>query len=169
LGYSQTEIENVQARWSLRFPDDLVDLLQARRPLFPGGFDWIRSPASEIKRAIEWPFEGFLFDLEENDLWWPEWGERPATSGERREKLTEELSKAPKLIPLFGHRYLPDTPSQRGNPVFSVHQSDVIYYGSDLHDWLIREQDGWEKGTPIDIAKPRREIRFWSEAVRRNI
>jgi hypothetical protein len=43
----------------------------------------------------------------------------------------------------------------------------VIYYGSNLSDWLIREthHNGDWTGLPAIIAK---EIPFWSEVVRRN-
>jgi hypothetical protein len=78
------------------------------------------------------------------------------------------FAAAPRLIPLDGHRYLPETPHERGNPVFSVYQSDVIYYGADLADWVRREDLGWDVGIPIDPARPPKEIPFWSEAVRRN-
>lgn len=113
---------------------------------------------------LDWPYEGFLFDVRENELWWPEWGPKPKSQVEEAKQLTEVFAKAPKLIPLVGHRYLPETPFERGNPVFSVHQSDVIHYGADLADWLVRETSGWD----IEVMRMPKEIPFWSEAVRRN-
>lgn len=59
---------------------------------------------------------------------------------------------------------LPQQPYERSNPVFSICQTDVICYGTDLEDWIARERSGWS-------AKPWRrikEIRFWSEALRKN-
>jgi len=59
---------------------------------------------------------------------------------------------------------LPEEPYERGNPVFSVYQTDVIHYGANLQDWIERERvDLSEKPWP-----PLKEIRFWSEAVRKN-
>jgi hypothetical protein len=168
VGYSQSELEDIQDRWKLRFPPDLLELMQEQRPLRAGGFDWITTSAEEIKRVIYWPFEGLLFDIKENDLWWPEWGERPISEADQAARLSEILAKAPKLIPLYGHRYLPETPKERGNPVFSVYQSDVIYYGADLADWIDHEDGGWKVGQGIDPMKPPKEIPFWSEVVRRN-
>jgi hypothetical protein len=69
-------------------------------------------------------------------LWWPEWGEEPASPDARKEVLRSVVSHAPKLIPLIGHRYLPEEPHEAGNPVFSVYQSDVIYYGANLTDYF---------------------------------
>src|SRR5687768_2519321 len=105
MGYSQDELDDVQARWNLRFPPDLVDLLREHRPLM-GGFDWISSDPAIIENCLRWPFEGFCFDLEHNDLWWPEWGEKPPDLRQQRERLAEIFSGAPKLIPLFSHRYI---------------------------------------------------------------
>lgn len=77
MGYTQAELEDVQDRWKLRFPPDLLELMRKRRPLMPRGFDWLKTPSAEIQRILEWPFEGLWFDVQENELWWPEWGEKP--------------------------------------------------------------------------------------------
>ena len=45
-------------------------------------------------------------------------------------------AQAPRLIPLISHRYLPETANETGNPVFSVYQSDVIHYGTDVADYF---------------------------------
>jgi hypothetical protein len=166
--YTQGEIDDIEQRWNLRFPPDLVELMRERRPLLRGGFDWLKSSTEEIREMLDWPYEGLLFDVQRNDLWWPEWGPKPELSTEQAARLREALAAAPKLIPLYGHRYLPETPSERGNPVFSVYQADVIYYGADLADWIHRELDGWIAGRSIDPEDPPKEIPFWSEAVRRN-
>jgi hypothetical protein len=44
---------------------------------------------------------------------------------------------------LISHRYLPEKSHEPGNPVFSVYQADVIYYGADLIDYFEREFAGW--------------------------
>jgi hypothetical protein len=48
----------------------------------------------------------------------------------------ETLSGVPALVPVYKHRYLPTMPSESGNPVLSVVQTDIIYYGNDLLDWF---------------------------------
>jgi hypothetical protein len=132
-GYSQSELDAAQGRYGRRFPPDLIELLLDRRPL--SGWDW-RSDEEGIRRALDHPLDGLLFDLEHNDLWWAEWGDRPATAYERAEVVTAIVNAAPRLIPLVGHRYIPEIPHEAGNPVFSVMQSDVIYYGANLTDYL---------------------------------
>jgi hypothetical protein len=63
-----------------------------------------------------------------------------------------------KLIPIYGHRMMPDEPHLPGNPVFSVYQTDIIYYGYDLADYLRHEfhlpgREPWPERV--------RAIRFW--------
>jgi len=157
-GYSPSELDAAQERYGLRFPPDLVELLLDRRPI--QGWDW-RTDHDGIRRAMQHPLNGLLFDLEHNGLWWPEWGERPSSAEERAEVLTSAVDAAPRLVPLIGHRYIPEEPHKAGNPVFSVMQSDVIYYGANLAEFL----DNHFGGT--HCAGSTRHIPFWSEMVER--
>ncbi|HEY4157567.1 MAG TPA: hypothetical protein VGM29_05695 [Polyangiaceae bacterium] len=50
-----------------------------------------------------------------------------------------------------------------GNPVFSVHQTDIIYYGSNLLAYLRCELDGLAHADALHV--PPRAIRFWSSLV----
>jgi hypothetical protein len=154
-GYSQSDLDRAQERFALTFPPDLLALLRERRP--KDGPDWNNEAA--IRSSLAWPYEGLLFDVEHSALWWPEWGERPAAPAARAEVLRDVVSHAPKLIPLFSHRYLPQAPAESGNPVFSVYQSDVVYYGSDLEDYFIREFDDLE----APFRGPFKWIEFWSD------
>jgi hypothetical protein len=163
-GYTRSELDAAQERYRLCFPPDLLDLLLDRRPA--QGWDW-RTDDKGIRRALDHPLDGLLFDVEHNLLWWPEWGERPSTVEERAEILTATVGSAPRLIPLIAHRYLPEEPKGAGNPVFSVMQSDVIYYGANLEDYFRRE---FTVGS-LDRAPIVEEIRFipfWSVLVERN-
>lgn len=165
MGYSQIELDDVQAKWDLRFPPDLIELLRECRPLVDHQecFDWVTAEPKLIKFWLDWPFEGYWRTVQRAGAWWPEWGERPRKFGEQREKLRGIFANAPTLIPLLGHRFIPDEPSETGNPVFSVFHSDIVYYGANLLDWLAREC--WTGG-PASPWPPVKEIRFWSDAVR---
>ncbi|MDP2212734.1 SMI1/KNR4 family protein [Phenylobacterium sp.] len=160
-GYTQSELDVAQARYGLVFPPDLIALLRDRRPVL--AYDW-RSDDEEIRAMLKRPLEGLLFDVENNALWWSEWGERPGTPEARAEVVAKVVNEAPKLIPLVSHRYLPMEPSEAGNPVFSVHQSDVIYYGGDLTNYFEREFVNPRRPLPQHI----KHIRFWSDLVERN-
>lgn len=160
-GYSQGELDDAQARYGLTFPPDLLALLLERRPI--QGYDW-RSDDEQIRAMLKWPLEGLLFDVDNNDLWWPEWGLRPDTQKARAEVVAAVVAHAPKLIPLVSHRYLPAEPNEAGNPVFSVYQSDVIYYGADLVDYFDREFGDPNRPLPHTAKR----IPFWSDLVERN-
>jgi len=165
-GYSQSEIADIQSAWKIRFPPDLAALLREQRSLLdgPGAFDWIRTEPNIIQAKLDWPFDGFWFDVEHNAVWWPEWGEKPDAAADQYRRLREIFRAAPRLIPLFGHRYLPEQPFETGNPVLSVYQTNVICYGTNLTDWLARERAGWDSA-PMSSVK---EIPFWSQALRAN-
>lgn len=45
----------------------------------------------------------------------------------------------PKLLPIFGHRFLAAEPCRRGNPIFSIMQTDIICYGANLAHYLMLE------------------------------
>ncbi len=161
-GYKQSELDLAQERFGLTFPPDLIALFLERRPV--RGWDW-RSDGGKIGEMLEWPLQGLLFDVEHNDLWWPEWGERPVAAETRAEVLRYIVNQAPKLVPLVSHRYLPSEPNESGNPIFSIYQSDVIYYGVDLADYFEREFGN----TRTPVVGPVKPIRFWSELVARNV
>ncbi|MFO1109607.1 MAG: hypothetical protein U1E61_10525 [Bradyrhizobium sp.] len=160
-GYTQAELDRAQSRFGLEFPPDLIALLREKRPA--NGHDWTNE--TDIREALAWPFEGLLFDVEQNHLWWPEWGTRPIDANAREEILRSVVSRATKLIPLISHRYLPEEPREQGNPVFSVYQADVIYYGADLEDYFEREFLGY---THRPWSQPTKHIPFWSDLVERN-
>ncbi len=62
------------------------------------------------------------------------------------------MDKVPKLIPIYSHRYIPSSLNEIGNPVYSVHQTDIIYYGKDLWDYF-----------NIAFNEIKTNILFWSE------
>jgi len=165
-GYSADELAEIQRSWKLRFPPDLAAMLQERRSLLEGtgAFDWIKTDPKVIQANLDWPFEGFWFDVQHNATWWPEWGEKPREAKGQYNRLRQVFDAAPRLIPLFGHRYLPEEPFEADNPVLSVYQTDVICYGVNLNDWLAREAERRERA-PIASIK---EIPFWSQALRNN-
>ncbi|HEY0114851.1 MAG TPA: hypothetical protein VGB54_03935 [Allosphingosinicella sp.] len=154
-GFTQDQLDDAQARYGVRFPSDLVEVLRERR--LDARYDWsVECPA--ISKMLNWPFEMLQFDVE-NGFWWPDWGDRPALKEERDEVLRSALRQAPELIPLHAHRFLPDTPGEPGNPVFSMHGFDTMYYGDNLAGYLKREF-GWRRGETV--SQPR-QIPFWSD------
>ena len=158
-GYTRSELDGAQEEFGLTFPPDLIALFLERRPV--RGWDW-RFDRRQIREMMEWPFKGLLFDVENANSWWPEWGDKPSTADGRAEVLRSVVSQAPKLVPLVSHRYIPGEPNEAGNPVFSIYQSDVICYGADIGDYFEREF-----GNKRSAVGPTKRIRFWSDLVER--
>jgi hypothetical protein len=92
-----------------------------------------------LRRRLDALVWGLEFDVEEANLWRPHWGTRPATAEARAQRVHELVEGAPRLIPVFSHRYLLAEPCQAGNPIFSIVQSDIIVYGADLRSYFLAE------------------------------
>jgi hypothetical protein len=159
-GYTQDELDRAQDRFDLVFPTDLVALLREKRPV--EGHDWNDDAA--IRRALAWPLHSIQKSVERGPYWPPQWGERPADVQARWDVVRDVVSRAPKLIPLISHRYLPEEPHEPGNPVFSVFGTDTIYYGFNLDDYFERENTRSDFRVPLNQFK---RIRFWSDLVER--
>lgn len=164
-GYTAAQLDDIQGKWNLRFPPDLLEVYRRRRRVIDNelGFDWLKTPTDNIRKQLQWPLTGMLFDIEKNDFWLPEWGERPSDASDRHDIARSAIAAAPKLIPIHGHRCIPETPHKAGNPIFSVWQTDSIHYGANLDDYIARENGDQSAQWP-----PCREIPFWSRLVRLN-
>jgi hypothetical protein len=86
-----------------------------------------------------------LFDVVHNSAWHPSWGLPPADASEAIRTARLHLARVPKMIPVFGHRYLPAGHGTHGHPVLSIHQTDIIVYGTDLANYIENEfiRSGW--------------------------
>jgi hypothetical protein len=164
-GLTDHEIEVAEATHGFRFPPDLRRYLQHAMPVGERFPDW-RIPKSEvIFDSLAWPSESICFDIENNGFWLPEWGLRPEAPTDALALGRQALQDVPILIPVYSHRFLPADPSEAGNPVFSVYQTDIIYYGYDLASYLFAE---FNVPNPFPIPQAPREIGFWSELERLN-
>ncbi len=140
--------------------DEEQDLVLGEEPSF---YNWL-TDVHELEGAVSWLVEGLEFDVEENDLWEPGWGPRPATAEERRARIRELVEAAPKLIPVIGHRYLLPEPCAAENPVLSVYQSDIVVYGEDLRDFLLHTLGDW-LGLASGFDTPSRSLGRDSETI----
>lgn len=177
-GYADAEIDSFERREGLSFPDDFRLFLgrlgctdrprrciryAGRQPVVAdvrGFYDW--RDESQVAGAREDVVHGLVFDVEQNDLWHAEWGARPATAGDREAVLRRQVAIAPRLAPLFAHRSLVLQPPVAGNPVLSIHQSDVIAYGANLREYLLEELEELGSGHNQDEAcGEHKAIPFW--------
>lgn len=118
--------------------------------------------------SIRWPLDGICFDIKHNGYWRSDWGEKPKGLEDAFGVARQKVAEAPLLIPIYSHRYIPDNPCMAGNPIFSVYQTDIIYYGSDLKNYLENEFHYFFNTPKYHISEPIRRIEFWSLLVEEN-
>jgi hypothetical protein len=161
-GLSDAEVSEIEQCYGFRFPPDLRALLQYCVPV-AGQFPKWRGDRAELEKALARPGDELRFEVEYNGFWLEAWGPRPPLTSAAVEFVDGLLHKAPKLIPVYGRRYMPSTPFEAGNPVFTLDGSNVSYAGFDLvsyfkHEFHLPFVEGNE-------TSPRR-IDFWSDLVR---
>jgi hypothetical protein len=163
-GLTERELDGVEERYGFRFAADHRVFLAAGLPLGGPWPDWRGGDPAQLRGMLDWPVEGTLFDVEHNSFWHPRWGVRPEATAERLDVARVRLADVPQLVPVYGHRYLPGTPGQFGHPVLSVHQTDIIYYGADLADYVRHEFTG----LPAQLDSARSTVDFWSYVLGEN-
>ncbi|GAA2710472.1 hypothetical protein [Actinoplanes palleronii] len=109
---------------------------------------------------LDRPVDGVLFDVEHAGFWYPGWGERPADLATVLDQARAHLATVPRLVPVYAHRFLPAGRGTSGHPVLSVHQTDIVFAGFDVADYLHREFAGGPT-TWSDDAEPETTVAFW--------
>lgn len=160
-GLSDTEVERTQELYGFQFPPDLRAFLQAGLPIGAGFPNWRSESSDSLRQRLRIPLDGLLFDVEHNEFWIDDWGPRPEQLVDALELTKRLVAGAPVLIPVYLHRMIPDRPHAAGNPILSVHQTDIIYYGTDLHDYLIREFLASPDAGVWPIPDAICQIQFW--------
>ena len=170
IGLTDDEILQVENRFDILLPPDLKLFLTTELPISEKFVNWrlglnSKEEADRILDRLNWPLEGMLFDLQSNEFWIKSWGDKPNTYDEKERIAKEKYSNWPKLIPIYSHRYIPSRPNEAGNPIFSVHQMDIIYYGLDLATYFANEFSFELTSEFKLIDKPNRKIEFWTNWV----
>lgn len=159
-GLSDAEVTRIQRDLGFIFGPEHRELLQAALPVgSPSWPDWRSDSADTLAARLDWPIDGVVFDVIHNAFWPSSWGDRPSDAKERERRSRLQLAGVPRLVPLFGHRCLAVDPAYRPSPVFSVYQTDVVFYGDNLLDWVADEF----KASPPHPSSPRTRVPFWSD------
>lgn len=138
-GISPQELLDIEKIYNISFPVELRLLYSLGLPVSNGFCNW-RDMSSKniqmIKNVLEQPIRGLQSDLEDGDFWCENWGSRPDNIEQAQSILLKHYRNAPKLVPIYSHRYMPFIAERINIPVFSIMQSDIIYYGTDLISYL---------------------------------
>jgi hypothetical protein len=177
-GLTEAEFARIEREYGFEFADDHRAFLEMGLPLngplpqtegviythakpWP---DWRDDDPRKLREALNWPVEGVLFDVE-HGYWDHDWGERPEDRAEAVEAAAVLLAAVPRMVPIYGHRYLPAGHGSYGHPVLSMWQTDIIYYGSDLVDYIHHEFGTPDPGPDDSRPNPRATVPFWRDFV----
>jgi hypothetical protein len=171
-GLTDAEFTRIEQDYGFEFADDHRAFLTAGLPLnlrgtqerpWHGGWpDWRNGNPADLREQLGWPVAGVLFDIEYNNLWHPSWGRRPARLVHALGTARRRLARVPKMIPVYGHRYLPAGGGTHGHPVLSIHQTDIIIYGTDIAEYITNEFVRSRQFISADWGTPPM-VPFWSE------
>lgn len=151
-------------------------------------YNWLEDDI-EIKAKMNWPEETILKDvLGVNRVWLKSWGARPASDLEKTKIVIDWIAKAPKLIPVIGHRFIVSDLDLKQRPILSVYGSDIVVYGWNFRSYILNdlqehlnlqqimydEEDGtWYGELKEEIQEifnkdyyaPQNDISYWKEMI----
>ncbi|MFH0173440.1 hypothetical protein ACIA6D_25410 [Streptomyces cacaoi] len=171
-GLSDAEFARIEREYGFEFADDHRAFLAAGLPVnvppeegqtwskpWP---DWRTGDPDKLRDQVGWPVQGVLLSVEHSGFWHEGWGERPADGAAALDTARHHLAEVPALVPVYAHRYVPAGRGSHGHPVLSMWQTDAIYYGLDLSDYIHQEFDE-ARGDVDETWNPRATVPFWRD------
>ncbi|KAI3452021.1 hypothetical protein Pfo_008686 [Paulownia fortunei] len=159
-GLTESEFAVAEAEFGFAFPPDLKAVLSAGLPLGAGFPDWRSSGSARLhlRASIDLPIASISFHIARNALWSKSWGPRPSDPEKALKIARNALKRAPLLIPVFNHCYIPCNPCLAGNPIFYVDENRIFCCGFDLSDFFDRESTLFHQSTDPSILSKQRSI-----------
>lgn len=160
-GLSLEELLFIESFYKIKFPRSLESFLMINVPVSHGFYNWRnmnKDNVEYINKAINFPYEEIYNNA--NEVYWNDkWGEKPDEDAYSC-IVRKKLKNAPKLVPIYSHRYIPIIP-EINPPVLSIHGVDIIFYGIDLENYFDIEF-GDKKQNSIQLENLP-YIDFWSD------
>ncbi|KAF5187834.1 hypothetical protein FRX31_022576 [Thalictrum thalictroides] len=140
-GLTETEFARTEAEFNFVFPPDLRAVLSLGLPIGPGFPNWRvdNTCRAHLLSLLHLPIAAISSQIGRKSFWLRSWGVRPSDPVKALRIGRNALKKAPILIPLFNHCYIPCNPSLAGNPIFFIDENQVFCCGSELSDFFERE------------------------------
>ncbi|KAE8704798.1 Detected protein of confused Function [Hibiscus syriacus] len=158
-GLSDVESARVEAEFGFVFPPDLRAILSAGLPVGPGFPDWRSAGARvHLRASLDLPIAAISFQIALNTFWSKSWGPRPSDPEKALRVARNALKRAPLLIPIFNHCYIPCNPSLAGNPIFFIDENRVFCCGFDISDFFERESLFKSSGSDPEVLKKQRSV-----------
>ena len=133
-GLTNDTLAKVEKTYGIIFPDSLKAFYVTALPIsvgnaeFPQWDDFSPENIAVIRQRMSAPYQWLKRDIEKG-FWLSTW------TGKTADELFET---APKLIPIYSHRYVPML-NHPNPPVISTVGRDTVCYGVSLEDYLFRE------------------------------
>lgn len=167
-GLSEKEIVEIEQFYQIKFAPDHKLFLKHGLVIGDRFYNWrddSKNNVKKIKEMLDWPLEGIIFDYENNNFTYSyEDGNGFHFLSSVHEFKVWYEANVPKLIPIYGHRFMSPVPENIGSPVYSIYQTDIIYYGANIFTFFDNEFQ-----FDLNINYPKWETDqtpFWSELVR---
>lgn len=170
-GLDDSEFAAIETTYGFAFPPDLRSILREGLPVGSGFPNWRSAAPQELEILLRVPVSGLLYEVSRKGFWCTAWGFKPTAGGdEAAAKARAILDRAPTLLPIYRHFYIPSIPNLAGNPVFYVRGGDVRCAGFDLADFFQREEVQFQSNNrlgappaPAWAAKEARRVEVWTD------
>ncbi len=163
-GLTISEISEIQKIYDISFPESLQSFLMAALPISASFYNWRNKENTNvkyIKSMMNQPVK-YIENMPEVIYWCDQWGKEPKSKEEFNAEVRNRLRRAPALIPVFSHRYMPSI-KEKDPPIISIHGGDIIYMGENLEDYL-EVEFGNKKQGEINFSRIK-PIPFWSDLI----
>ncbi|KQY62390.1 hypothetical protein [Nocardioides sp. Root140] len=157
-GLSELELTHIEDSLGFTFCPEHRRFLATALPSGHGWPDWRLGSTEMLRADLDRVTEGVVCHVE-GGFWHPLWGKRPCRLDVAESRAWQQLVKLPTLVRLYGNRYMSSGSTAEPSPVFSAHETDVIYYGDNLLDYVAIEFDG----RPWHVSMPPNRVPFWSD------
>ncbi|KAF3628143.1 hypothetical protein P3S67_022802 [Capsicum chacoense] len=176
-GLCDDEFCTIESKFSFIFPPDLRSILQEGLPIGHGFPNWRSSSEQQLEIIKNLPILSLCKQVKKRKFWAEFWGIRPIDNDHAVDIANEFLKKAPVLVPIYQHYYIPCTPCLAGNPVFYVHEGEVKLWSFDISgffqqlefqrkEMILRRSSLFSLlNAPAWAATEARKIEFWTEMV----
>ncbi|XP_010245615.1 PREDICTED: uncharacterized protein LOC104589115 [Nelumbo nucifera] len=171
-GLTDDEFSSIETSFGFIFPPDLRSILREGLPVGPGFPNWRLSSPQQLQILINLPILGICKEISKGTFWCQSWGDEPDYPNEALSLAKQIMRKAPILVPIYRHYYIPSMPNMAGNPVFFIQGGYFRCSGFDVAGFFqqveIRQKDCVYRSlnsSPAWAAKAARRIEFWSDLV----